>query len=358
MRRRARMLRPVLVPGPRSRAAPLAGVRGGARQSTAWSVSSRSRCRSGPSGFGVLDLYSVTPATTWIRRPRPGAGDRPGRHLGPAHRGAGRGRGLTTPSTPGAERVADCGGRPSTPPSTSPRCTRRRGCVMVVLGVRRGRGTAGDAGTGVRLGTARGRPRPGRRVTAPWIPESWWRDDVDARPRSDMTADDRRADVPMIAPRPAGARVRRGRRQPGRRLRPRSSSSTRSPSRAAELSGSAEAGLVLADEDGRLHHIGSSDDGARLLELVQIQDEQGPCRDCYVSGVAVVETDLATASGPVAALRPAGGGGRVPLGARLPDAPARPGDRSAQRLRPASREHSTSRWSRWCRHWPTSRRSP
>lgn len=68
-------------------------------------------------------------------------------------------------------------------------------------------------------------------------------------------------------------------------------------SRAAEISGNAEAGMVLADEDGRLHHIGSSDDGARLLELVQIQDEQGPCRDCYVGGVAVIDTDLVTAAG-------------------------------------------------------------
>jgi len=67
-------------------------------------------------------------------------------------------------------------------------------------------------------------------------------------------------------------------------------------SRAAEISGNAEAGLVLADEKGRLHHIGSSDHGARLLELVQIQDEQGPCRDCYVNGV-VVDTDLGAAAG-------------------------------------------------------------
>ena len=66
--------------------------------------------------------------------------------------------------------------------------------------------------------------------------------------------------------------------------------------RAAELSGSTEAGLVLADEGGRLHHIGSSNNSARLLELVQLQDEQGPCRDCFVSGAAVVESDLRTAS--------------------------------------------------------------
>jgi GAF domain-containing protein len=65
--------------------------------------------------------------------------------------------------------------------------------------------------------------------------------------------------------------------------------------RAAELSGGGEAGLVVEDERGRLHHLGSSHPGARFLELVQLQDEQGPCRDCFVTGAAVVETDLATA---------------------------------------------------------------
>lgn len=64
---------------------------------------------------------------------------------------------------------------------------------------------------------------------------------------------------------------------------------------AAELSGDAEVGLVLADEEGRLHHMGSSHQSALLLELVQVQDEQGPCRDCYVTGTPVFEVDLAGA---------------------------------------------------------------
>ncbi len=66
-------------------------------------------------------------------------------------------------------------------------------------------------------------------------------------------------------------------------------------SHAAELSGGTAVGLVLADEDGRLHHVGSSHQSATLLELVQIQDEEGPCRDCYLTGAAVVEVDLALA---------------------------------------------------------------
>ena len=60
---------------------------------------------------------------------------------------------------------------------------------------------------------------------------------------------------------------------------------------AADLSGGS-AGLVLADEEGRLHHVGSSDQSAAFLELIQIQDEEGPCRDCYVVGAAVVQNDL------------------------------------------------------------------
>jgi hypothetical protein len=62
--------------------------------------------------------------------------------------------------------------------------------------------------------------------------------------------------------------------------------------RAAELTGCAEAGLVLADEKGRLHHIGSSDHSVMLLELAQVQGLQGPSRDCYLTGAAVVVTDL------------------------------------------------------------------
>jgi GAF domain-containing protein len=66
--------------------------------------------------------------------------------------------------------------------------------------------------------------------------------------------------------------------------------------RAAEVAGCSQAGLVLADEEGRLGHIGSSDHNAMLLELVQVQGQQGPCRDCYLTGAAVVATDLTAAA--------------------------------------------------------------
>lgn len=65
---------------------------------------------------------------------------------------------------------------------------------------------------------------------------------------------------------------------------------------AAELTGGTTVGLVLADEQGRLHHMGASDEDARLLELIQLQDSEGPCLDCYNSGEAIVNADLAAAA--------------------------------------------------------------
>ncbi|WP_109509482.1 GAF and ANTAR domain-containing protein [Nocardioides speluncae] len=66
---------------------------------------------------------------------------------------------------------------------------------------------------------------------------------------------------------------------------------------AAELSGGTAVGLVLADEQARLHYMGASDETARLLELIQIQNSEGPCLDCYRSGQYVVNADLAAAGG-------------------------------------------------------------
>lgn len=64
---------------------------------------------------------------------------------------------------------------------------------------------------------------------------------------------------------------------------------------ASELTGGTTVGLVLADEQAHLHYMGASDESARLLELIQLQDSEGPCLDCYNSGQAVVNADLAAA---------------------------------------------------------------
>ena len=65
---------------------------------------------------------------------------------------------------------------------------------------------------------------------------------------------------------------------------------------ATEMTGAAAAGLMLSDLDGGLHYMGASNESARVLELFQIQHEEGPCLDCYRSGAPVTETDLTGSS--------------------------------------------------------------
>jgi GAF domain-containing protein len=62
--------------------------------------------------------------------------------------------------------------------------------------------------------------------------------------------------------------------------------------RCTELFDAAEAGLMLADQRGGLRVVASSSERARLLELFEVQNEQGPCLDCFRSGSRVVSEDL------------------------------------------------------------------
>jgi hypothetical protein len=62
--------------------------------------------------------------------------------------------------------------------------------------------------------------------------------------------------------------------------------------RCVELLDVAAAGLVLADGGGSLVTVAASDERARLLELFEIQNDEGPCRDCYRQAAAVVNVDL------------------------------------------------------------------
>jgi GAF domain-containing protein len=52
------------------------------------------------------------------------------------------------------------------------------------------------------------------------------------------------------------------------------------------------AGLMLADADGRLRVMASSSERSRLLELMEVQNDEGPCLDCYRGGSAVLVDDL------------------------------------------------------------------
>jgi len=66
-------------------------------------------------------------------------------------------------------------------------------------------------------------------------------------------------------------------------------------SQTADLIAARAAGLLLADNQGRLQLMAASDERAEMLELFQVQAAEGPCQDCYREGVPVVNVDLTEA---------------------------------------------------------------
>jgi GAF domain-containing protein len=63
--------------------------------------------------------------------------------------------------------------------------------------------------------------------------------------------------------------------------------------RCVELVDTDAAGLVLDDQRGRLSVIAYTDESARLLELFELQKAEGPCLDCFATGEAIANVDLA-----------------------------------------------------------------
>ncbi|WP_433789694.1 GAF and ANTAR domain-containing protein [Actinoplanes sp. CA-252034] len=62
--------------------------------------------------------------------------------------------------------------------------------------------------------------------------------------------------------------------------------------RTADLVGASAVGLLLADRDGRLQFMAASDERARILEIFQVQDREGPCFDAFRTGKPVLNEDL------------------------------------------------------------------
>ena len=52
------------------------------------------------------------------------------------------------------------------------------------------------------------------------------------------------------------------------------------------------AGLLLTDQRGHLSVVASSSEETRMLEVFQLQTDQGPCLDCFRGGTTVTSGDL------------------------------------------------------------------
>lgn len=62
--------------------------------------------------------------------------------------------------------------------------------------------------------------------------------------------------------------------------------------RSVELLHADAAGLMLADQRGQLQVLASTSDQARVLELFELQNSEGPCMDCFTTGEPVVNVHL------------------------------------------------------------------
>jgi GAF domain-containing protein len=65
--------------------------------------------------------------------------------------------------------------------------------------------------------------------------------------------------------------------------------------RCVELVDTDAAGLMLDDQRGNLHVVAYTDEPARLLELFELQQSEGPCLDCFATGQVIANVDLTEA---------------------------------------------------------------
>ena len=65
--------------------------------------------------------------------------------------------------------------------------------------------------------------------------------------------------------------------------------------RSVQLLDASAAGVLLADPRGELRLVAASTEAVRVLELFQLQNDQGPCLDCFHTGQPVTAPDLTAA---------------------------------------------------------------
>jgi len=65
--------------------------------------------------------------------------------------------------------------------------------------------------------------------------------------------------------------------------------------RSVQLLDASAAGVLLADPRGELRVVAASTEAVRVLELFQLQNDQGPCLDCFRTGQPVAAADLTAA---------------------------------------------------------------
>jgi GAF domain-containing protein len=65
--------------------------------------------------------------------------------------------------------------------------------------------------------------------------------------------------------------------------------------RCVELLGADAAGLLLADREGVPRWVALSPEGGPLLDLVELDEQEGPCLDCFATGCPLPDVDLDSA---------------------------------------------------------------
>lgn len=68
-------------------------------------------------------------------------------------------------------------------------------------------------------------------------------------------------------------------------------------SRCVEVLDVSAAGVMLVAPEGDLRVIASSSEAMRVVEVFELQSDEGPCLDCYRDGEGVVNVDLSTLDG-------------------------------------------------------------